>query len=332
MGDVLDQSEVNALLAAMDTVSAAGEVRPADPSAPPAHFQPYDFRQAPPISSQRLKQLQSLHENFCRAIEAELSTSLRTPVEASVLGIEQITYGQFILSLPHPTCMHLLQIEQSDTRSATGSSFSTGLLKLPLATTFTILDRLLGGPGSDASLPQRLLTQLEQRLILKVIEPIAAHLTSAWSLQVPTSFSAGLFEPDPRRAHVMPANEAVVALRFELKIASHCGTLLICLPCNVVETLCRFSQPTKAAHTHTEPSPQIRSNLSAAKVHLAATLRASLTLNELMNLEIGDCITTSTAQDAPIDIEIEGRRKFTARLGLFRGHKSAQITSCEDLP
>jgi flagellar motor switch protein FliM len=125
---------------------------------------------------------------------------------------------------------------------------------------------------------------------------------------------------------LMPSQEQVIALRAELRMRNRMGLLSICLPCHVLQTL------TDNRATADDCAAELQSNLRTAKVHLTATLGAALTLRELMNLEPGDCITTAIPQNHPIDIEIAGRRKFAARLGIFRGHKAAQLTAREAHP
>src|SRR5262245_21913220 len=115
LSDVLDQSEVDALLAAVDTASV-------NPQAPTELFsqqgraqndvQVYDFKRPERVSKDQMRALEALHEGFGRNLGAALSGYLRTSIEVSVAHIEQLTYGEFIHSLPNPTCFNLLKAEQ----------------------------------------------------------------------------------------------------------------------------------------------------------------------------------------------------------------------------
>src|SRR5262249_51904248 len=116
LGDVLDQSEVDALLAAVDTGAVAQQ------EAPPHVFgsqgkaqvdvQVYDFKRPERVSKDQMRALEALHEGFGRNLGAALSGYLRTIIEVSVAHIEQLTYSEFIHSLPNPTCFNLLKAEQ----------------------------------------------------------------------------------------------------------------------------------------------------------------------------------------------------------------------------
>ena len=90
MSDVLDQSEVDALLAAVDS----GQVHTGDSTPPPQVFstrgraqievQIYDFKRPERVSKDQMRALEALHEGFGRNFGAALSGYLRTIVEVSV--------------------------------------------------------------------------------------------------------------------------------------------------------------------------------------------------------------------------------------------------------
>ena len=121
MTDILDQSEVDALLAAVDT----GQVQQAQgDSGAPTIFGSrgksqldvtvYDFKRPERVSKDQMRALEGLHEGFARNLGAALSGYLRTIIEVSVAHIEQLTYSEFIHSLPNPTCFNLLRSDQLD--------------------------------------------------------------------------------------------------------------------------------------------------------------------------------------------------------------------------
>ena len=90
MADVLDQTEVDALLAAVDT----GQVAVKDErvtifsrgrrDASTIEVRPYDFKRPERVSKDQMRSLQTLHEAFARNFGASLSGFLRTIVEVKV--------------------------------------------------------------------------------------------------------------------------------------------------------------------------------------------------------------------------------------------------------
>src|SRR3978361_613263 len=118
MADVLEQSEVDALLAAVDS----GDVQQDSSSTSfgagggshQVDVQGYDFKRPERVSKDQMRALEALHEGFGRNLGAALSGYLRTIIEVSVAHIEQLTYSEFIHSLPNPPCFNLLKAEQLD--------------------------------------------------------------------------------------------------------------------------------------------------------------------------------------------------------------------------
>ena len=115
MPDVLDQSEVDALLQAIDKGDVSQGETPAKPTSSrdqkieTRDISIYDFKRPERVSKEQLRAITSLHERFARNFGAAVSGFMRTIVDVELTSVEQLTYSQFILSLPNPTCFALLQ-------------------------------------------------------------------------------------------------------------------------------------------------------------------------------------------------------------------------------
>ena len=117
MSNVLDQGEVDALLAAVDSGefspdSGLGSQETTIFSRRRKHSESievreYDFKRPERVSKDQMRALQTLHEAFARNFGAALSGFLRMIVEVKVASCEQITYGEFVSALPNPTSFHL---------------------------------------------------------------------------------------------------------------------------------------------------------------------------------------------------------------------------------
>src|SRR5213083_785320 len=231
MTDVLDQSEVDALLAAVEGGQMQQETAPTvfgGKSRSQADVQTYDVKRPERVSKDQMRALEALHEGFGRNFGAALSGYLRTIIEVSVAHIEQLTYSEFIHSLPNPTCFNLLKAEQLDGQLC---------LEISPLIIYPIIDRLLGGSNADLFIPQRPLTQIEQRLVKRITDRATAHLSEAWSNLTPTTFTVADFESNPPLVQIVPPNETVVVVGFELKMGNRAGTMSLCIPYNVIEPI-----------------------------------------------------------------------------------------------
>jgi len=99
MTDVLDQSEIDALLAAVDADDS--EQAEAEAETKIFSFRPegvrktieikvYDFKRPERVSKDQMRSLKSLHESYARSFGALVSGFMRTIMEVNVSTIEQI--------------------------------------------------------------------------------------------------------------------------------------------------------------------------------------------------------------------------------------------------
>jgi flagellar motor switch protein FliM len=328
--DVLDQSEVDALLAAVDT---GGVQSSGSDGAPPTVFgangksqidvQVYDFKRPERVSKDQMRALEALHEGFGRNFGAALSGYLRTIIEVNVAHIEQLTYSEFIHSLPNPTCFNLLKADQLDGQLC---------LEISPLIIYPIIDRLLGGSNADLFIPQRPLTQIEQRLVQRITDRATHHLSEAWSNLTPTTFKVEDFESNPQLVQIVPPNETVVVVGFELKMGNRAGTMSLCIPYNVIEPIMGvlaaqnwFSYQRKGGQE--DHLRKLTKNVHNAPGEMRAFLaQTAISLNDLLGLQVGDVITTEKDAGHDVLIQVEGKNKFLAQLGQFRGSRALRIT------
>jgi flagellar motor switch protein FliM len=327
LSDVLDQSEVDALLAAVDTGAVA--TKEALPTVFGAkgktqlEVQLYDFKRPERVSKDQMRALEALHEGFGRNFGAAISGYLRTIIEVNVANIEQLTYSEFIHTLPNPTCFNLLKAEQLDGQLC---------LEISPLIIYPIIDRLLGGSNAELFIPQRPLTQIEQRLVQRITDRATQHLSEAWSNLTPVTFSVHDFESNPQLAQIVPPNETVVVVGFELKMGNRAGTMSLCIPYNVIEPIMGvlaaqnwFSYQRKGGQE--DHIRKLNRSVQGATVEVRAFLaQTMISLNDLLSLSAGDVITTNHPRGMDVIVQVEGQNKFQGQIGKFRGNRAVQVT------
>ncbi len=325
--EVLDQSDIDALLAA-DAAPAAEE----DDSSilifsrhrhdEPIEVRAYDFKRPERVSKDQMRALQTLHEAFARNFGAALSGFLRTIVEVRVATCEQMTYSEFISGLPNPTSFNLIESTALEGQMC---------MEISPLIIYPIIDRLLGGTSQDLFIPQRPMTLIETRLIENVTKRGLAALAEAWASVKEMSFSIVATESNPQLVQIVPPNEVVVVLGFELKTSNRAGTMNLCIPYNVIEPVVEDlsaqswfsaskSQKSKSAEA------RIGRVLSGATVRVTGLLaRTTITMRDLATLAVGDIISTEVSASEPASLLIEGEHKFRAEVGQRRGGLALRV-------
>jgi len=323
MADVLDQSEVDALLSAVDSGQVDQAISYAGPAEPEKEAHTYDFKRPERVSKDQMRSLESLHESFARNLGASLSSFLRTIVEVRVATIEQLTYSEFIHSLPNPTNFNLLKCAPLEGQMC---------LEISPLIIYPIIDRLLGGSTSEMFIPQRPLTLIELRLIRKITDRALEQLTEVWSSLVDVQFGLSEVESNPHLVQIVAPNEVVVVIGFELRMGTQSGTMSLCIPFNVIEpVISKLATQGWLAYrirqSDEDYSSRIAGSIENAKLELRVMLaEAPITVRELLDLRPGDIIQTAKPAHEEVVVRIQNKSKFAARLGRHKSSGAVRIT------
>jgi flagellar motor switch protein FliM len=328
MADVLSQSEVEALLAALDPGAPAGGNSSGAPAATPEQFgqiSVYDFKRPERVSKEQMRAFQALHEGFGREFGAALSGMLRTIIEVKLISVDQLTYSEFVFSLENPTCFNLL---------ASAGLQGHMILDLNPSIIFPVVDRLLGG-GKDTqgTFPSRPLTEIELRLVSRITSLATKGLEHSWKNLCDLQLRVIQVESNPQLVQIVPPNEVIVLISFEITMGEMRGIMNLCIPYNTIEPLAgKLSSDAWSAYTKRAADPQQRLNLETgvtqAKVEMVVRLaETTITAGELAHLSIGDVIVTEQPSHQGLKVVVEGRPAFLCFAGAYKGHRAARISS-----
>src|SRR5690606_3816665 len=104
--DRLSQNEIDLLFNAPPAAGAVAAVE--EPQR--ERLQTYDFRQPRRISKERLRTLEAIYGLLAKSLEHWLTGRMREAVELELQGIEQLTFGEFVLSLPTPCASYIFDV------------------------------------------------------------------------------------------------------------------------------------------------------------------------------------------------------------------------------
>jgi flagellar motor switch protein FliM len=337
--EVLSQAEVESLLSAMES-GGDGSFAPAPPGLAPAAAQPsagaprqttprfrdkvipYDFKRPERVGKEQMRSLQSLHEGFGRNFGAALSALLRSIVEVKLTSVDQLTYSEFVFSLENPTCFNLLRAEPLEGHL---------IVDINPAILFPIIDRLLGGGKETGPIARRPLTEIELRLVSRITQLFLNELRHAWENVIPLNLRVERIESNPQLVQIVPPNEVVVLVSFELSLGEVRGMINLCIPFNAIERISsKLSSNNWATYGKNQKSPetiaQISRQIDRSQVEVVATLaHTKITTADMIGLRVGDIITTDQDIRSPLEIAVQGVAKFHASPGALKGKKAIRI-------
>lgn len=328
--EVLSQSEVESLLSAVDTtpVAAAKAESPHHDSPPSFGVGPrdrvslYDFKRPERVGKEQMRALQSLHEGFGRNFGAALSGLLRSVTEVRLTSVDQLTYGEFVFSLENPTCLNVIRAEPLE---------GNLILDINPSVLYPIIDRLLGGGKETGPPARRPLTEIELRLVNRVTQLFLDELKRAWRNVLELALAVDRVESSPQLVQIVPPNEVVVLISFELAMGETRGMLNLCIPFNSIERIAnKLTANSWASFSTARPTPAsidaISGQLHGSVVELVVTLaETKITTADLIGLRVGDVITTDKDVHETLPVAVQGVAKFRALAGALKGYKAFRV-------
>jgi flagellar motor switch protein FliM len=244
-------------------------------------------------------------------------------VHINVASVDQLTYEEFIRSLPNPSVINVFQM-----RPLKGNA----ILEINPNIVFSIIDRLFGGPGLPPAKP-RPLTDIEEAITRRVINKALESLQEAWKQVVAIEPRADVIETNPQFTQIVPPNDMVVIITLQTKIGQAEGLINICIPYLVLEPIMSKLTTTFwvasaiAKQSSQENVAALQRKLERAPIPVVVEMgRVTVTVQELLELAVGDVMQLETKVEDDLNIIIGSKEKFRCKPGLA-GHKLAiQIT------
>ncbi|MBT2660202.1 flagellar motor switch protein FliM [Bacillus sp. ISL-45] len=318
-GDVLSQSEIDALLSALSTGEMdADELKKEQVE---KRVKVYDFRRALRFSKDQIRSLTRIHENFARLLTTFFSAQLRTYVNISVASADQIPYEEFIRSIPKMTILNVFDVEPLEGRI---------LMEVNPNIAYAMMDRLLGGKGASHNKVDSL-TEIETRIMSNMFEKAFENFQEAWGSISDIDPQLSEFEINPQFLQIVSPNETVVVISLNTTIGEASGMINICIPHVVLEPIIPklsvkyWMQSDKKQSLPIENSV-LQSEIQKADVSITAEMGSSeISIQDFLMLDIGDVIELNQQIDQPLLIKVGEIPKFVGQPGKLNKKLAIQV-------
>lgn len=319
--DVLSQSEIDDLLSALSTGVVSAEEMKVEQKQ--RKIKIYDFKRPDKFSKDQIRTLNMLHENFARLLNTYLSAHLRALVHINVASVDQLTYEEFIRSLPSPSVISVFNM-----RPLKGNV----ILEVNPNIVFAIIDRLFGGPGLPPAKP-RALTDIEEAITKRVINKALESFQEAWKQVIAIEPRLEIIETNPQFTQIVPPSDMVVIITLQAKIGPAEGLINICIPYFVLEpimsklTTTFWVSSSIAKQSLPEHISAIQRKLERALIPIIVEMgRVSITVQDLLDLSVGDVLQLGTKVEDELNVIIGQREKFKCKPGLSGNKLAIQIS------
>ncbi|CCZ49868.1 TPA: flagellar motor switch protein FliM [Candidatus Gastranaerophilales bacterium HUM_13] len=287
----------------------------------------YNFRRPDKFSKDNLRALRDIHREFSKAISLVLSGYLRMRVEIEIVSVDQLTYEEFVRSMPSPISVGVFEFEPLSGQVLLGISFEV---------ISCIVNRMLGGVGNIEN-QTRELTDIEKALAKKVINIIIKSLEDSWNTIIPVTGKFISLDDNYQSIQVATAGEIVALLTFEVQISGkHFGLFSLCFPYPVLETVLGHLSTqhifqTKGLVASNDERLKMISKINTSNVDLRVQFgQCSITLDDFLQLSEGDIIKLDNKVQDDLIVKVNGEKKFFARPGTLKDKICVKITDVYD--
>jgi len=321
MTEVLSQEEIDQLLTAISTgevdteeMNQAGDQR---------KIKIYDFKRPDKFSKDQIRTISMIHETFARLTTTGLSAQLRAMAHVHVASVDQLTYEEFIRSIPNPTTLAVIDMEPLK---------GNAVLEIDPSITFAVIDKLFGGKGEGDTKLQRELTEIESAVIEGVIVRVLGNLREAWSNVIDLRPRLGRIEVNPQFAQIVPPSDMVVLVTLETKIGEVEGMMNFCIPYITIEPVIsklsgQYWYSSVRKGTTTENLMIIKERLNTVDVDVIVEIGSiDIKVRDVLALRKGDCIRLDKVRITDnFDVIIGNKKKFECRPGVVGKKLAVQI-------
>lgn len=319
MADILSQEEIDALLEAVDDGGGEEEIEK-QTMMPQRQVTLYDFKRPNRVSKEQLRAFRGIHDKMARNLSSQISAIMRSIVEIQLHSVDQMTYGEFLMSLPSPTSFNVFSMKPLD---------GTGVLEINPSIVFPMIDRILGGKG-DPYDNSREFSDIEINLLDTILRQIMQTLKDAWSSVTDIFPSIDAKESSPNVVQIVAQNEIVIMVVMELIIGHSSGMINICYPVISLESIMSRlgTREITLGETNSKKSrnKELQALIGGADVNVDVFVGGTtLSLGEILELQVGDVVRLNETASNEVIVSIDGRDKYRADIGLQRFRKSVKI-------
>lgn len=320
MGEVLSQSEIDNLLAALSTGELDVDQMQDNED---KQVKDYDFHRPAKFSKEHLRTLEIIFEHYGRLISTNLPVYLRKNVQVSVASSETVTFSEFTNALSNPVILGIITFAPLAGNIIIDMSTNLG---------YAMIDRMLGGPGEPLE-KSRDFSEIELAIIEKMLIVCMQLMREPWKNVLDINPVLDRVETNPQFAQIISPGDMVAIVTLNVKIGEVQGFMNICLPYFTLEDIMdklntRYWYANMQERKDEDYEEHIESLIRRVDIPIKAVLGKSvISVNDFANLQVGDVIRLDSHVDSELSVYVGNIRKFTALPGASKDNYAVRVTT-----
>ncbi len=291
-----------------------------------------DFRRPSGFTRDAVRNLAAVHELLTRRVATGWGAQLRAVVQLEEVGIDQVTYQEYLASMPTPNTLALVELPPLP---------APVIVELNTQLSLTLVDRLLGGRGTNVVQLStvRRLTDVETALLSHLMTHVTGGLAEALAPAIAEPPRLLGIEYNPQLVQVAAPSDRVVLLTYRLGITQGLtaeGLLTVCYPSATATPVLEAvgGQPHQGDRSDdiaSAPDTSLVARLEDVPVDLRVGLAPSrVGAADLEALRVGDVLRLDHRVGQPIIVSAGGTPVAHGHVGRHGARLAVQLGAAPD--
>ena len=281
----------------------------------------YDFRRPNKFSKDHVTTLKSIYDNYARTLTNTFSNYLMANVDIEVESVEQISYGEFVRSIPNTTLMGVFSMKPLN---------SLMLIEVSPRFGFQIVD-LLCGVSFHRKIESRGFTEIEISILQDVLTTMIKTNKESWDDIMDLEPVMDGIVTNPRMNSVFTYEEAMALITFNVDINDEQSLMNLCIPYRAFE-----GHIDKLHSNHYNISDNmtkgfryrsdIEQIINKGQVDISVELGTTeIMVRDFMDLRCGDVLQLDIMAGEPMKLYVEKCEHLYVQPGLYNKKLAVQV-------
>jgi flagellar motor switch protein FliM len=311
---ILSQEEIDALLSAMDK----GEVDLRQEQNGEMDCRPLDLTEQNIAIGNQFPFLDRVTDRLVRRLQASLSSAFQRPIIIQMDCTRAVKFSDFVRMFSNPTGLTIFNANPLA---------GNGVFAVDSQLFFVLLDCWFGGVGQPVDQIKEF-TELELRIMKKLIRQVLKDLQTAWEVVDRINVSLSKIETNPAFLDGNDSNEAMMVVIMTVSVNAFEGRMYFGYPHAMLTSA-------KENFSISSNVPEgLKKNINSRMQHLlydtpvtviAELGKAVCSLRDLLNLQVGDILKLEKGPEDAILLKVNEVSKYSGVPGVIKGNRAVQI-------
>lgn len=190
----------------------------------------YDFKRPDKFSLEQIQTFRLIHQVVARMLTATISTTIGRPAEVTVADVDQLTYQEFLDSVPEKSAFAAVKL--SPLRGPIVMELDGALASL--------LVTAASGQRPESltmAAPEQPLTEIETLVLESVVDELLPAVKHSWKTVIELAPSVAAIENNRRDVMIVPPTEMIILASLAVRMGDEQAFLNIAVPFLTIEPI-----------------------------------------------------------------------------------------------